>query len=96
LLPTNQQIQVQQQLEDYYNDAVTLAAFYYGAKLAILEHWEKRMFDLRNSWRGFLCYTPFPLLEPFLANIQRILAQLLPYDPVLATLDIRSKNERRL
>jgi hypothetical protein len=39
------------------------------------------MFALRNSWRELLHQMPFSLRSQLLVETQRLLAQLLPYDP---------------
>lgn len=80
-LPSEEQLQSLQQLEEYSNGSVFLAAFYYGAQLATHEHWEKYLFLLHDCWRAFLCKSPFPLLPSLLTNAQHLLSQLLPYDP---------------
>lgn len=80
-LLSEEQLQALQQLEEYSNGSVFLAAFYYGAQLATHEHWEKYLFLLRDCWRAFLCKSPFPLVPSLLTNAQHLLSQLLPYDP---------------
>jgi hypothetical protein len=79
-LPLEEQLQALQQLEEYSNDSVLLAAFYFGAR-ATYGHRERYLLMLRDCWRAFLCKSPFPLLPSLLMNAQHLLSQLLPYDP---------------
>ncbi len=60
-LPLDQQEQVLQLVQDYHNDASTLAALYFSAKVVTLEGEDKQRFALRDIWRELLCQPLFPL-----------------------------------
>lgn len=84
-LDVNQQLQIWQLIRDYCNDALTLAGFFYGTHLADVERWQGQKFALRDSWRQFLCLSPFPLVHEVLSDAQKLLALLFPYDPPTST-----------
>lgn len=90
LLSTDQQKQILQLVQDYHNDASTFAAFFYAASVATTNHAEKQMFALRNSWRELLILMPFSLRPQLLVETQRMLTQLLLYDPPTSTAIVNS------
>jgi len=84
-LPLDQQEQVLPLVQEYHNDASTLAALYLSAKVVTREGEDKQRFALRNLWRELLCQPPFPLEVRLIVETQKLLAPLFPDDPPLPT-----------
>ncbi len=80
-LPLDQQEQILQLVQDYHNDASTLAALYFSDKVVTLEGEDKQRFALRNLWRELLRQPPFPLEARLIVETQKMLAPLFPEDP---------------
>jgi hypothetical protein len=85
-LPLDQQEQVLQLVQDYHNDASTLAALYFSAKVVTLEGEDKQRFALRDMWRELLLQPPFALEARLVIETQRLLQPLFPDAPPSPTL----------
>lgn len=80
-LSLDQQEQVLQLVQDYHNDASTLAALYFSAKVVTLEGEDKQRFALRDIWRELLLQPPFELQAQLVVKSQRLLTPLFPDAP---------------
>jgi hypothetical protein len=83
-LSVEEQLEIWEWMRNYFNDALTLAAYYYGATIAIKEQKEDLHFSLRESWRNLMSLSPFPLTADVLEEAQKLIASLLPYRPPMA------------
>lgn len=84
-LPLDQQKQILPLVQEYHNDASTLAALYFSAKAVTIEGEDKQGFALRDMWRELLCQPPFPLEDRLVVETQRLLTPLFPDTPPSAT-----------
>lgn len=80
-LTVEEQLEIWEWMRKYHNDAIVLAAYYYGTTIVFKEQRERLCFALRDSWRNFLSLSLFPLTAEVLEEAQKMLASLLPYRP---------------